>query len=331
VAHEISTLDPLTSPAEALRPAGAVIEDAEGEGDGLPPRSADDAVAVWRVPHPKAERRIEVLGELDDPDGVLVFELDTTVENGHVAFVNVAVPRARRRQGFGRFLVDHGLQLAAQAGRRTVLAVSIPGHEQTARAVGPVLGFEAALVMRASTLLLAEVDREMVARWSGALHPDYDLLVFEDTIPEDYVAAHIEAVLAMNDAPRDELDVADEVPDPRMIRYWEAVIRAGGGRRLSALALHRETGSGAGFSSVSWEPGRHTVVWQGGTGVAAAHRGRALGRVLKARVIQHLADLAPDATEIRTDNAHTNPWMLRINDDLGFRPHANVIEWQRKL
>jgi GNAT superfamily N-acetyltransferase len=327
----MTTLDPVTSASDALLPAGAVVEAAEGEGDGLPPRRAELAVDVWRVPHPKADRRIEVLGDVDDPDGVLVFELDTTAENRHVAFLSIAVPADRRRQGCGRALVEHGLRLAGDADRRTVLTVSFPEHEQTARAFGPAVGFEPALVMRGSTLRLDEVDREMVARWATTLHEEYDVLLFEDRIPDDHIAAHIEAAHAMNDAPRDGLDVADDVPDPRMTRYWEEITAACEGRRLSALAVHRETGAGAGFSTVWWEPGRHTIVWQGGTGVAAAHRGRALGRVLKARVIERLAVLAPDATEIRTDNAHTNPWMLRINDDLGFRPHGDVIEWQRKL
>jgi mycothiol synthase len=192
-------------------------------------------------------------------------------------------------------------------------------------------GFDDALVLRGSALDLQAVDRSLVAAWSAALDERYQVDVHVGPLPDDAMPAFLEADAAMNDAPRDGLDLADVPPDPRRLRYWEAITWACAGRRICALAVDRETGEGAGFSNVWWEPDRHTVVWQGGTGVAAAHRGHGLGRVLKARVLEHLADLAPDATEIRTDNAHSNPWMLRINDDLGFTPYGDLIEWQVKL
>jgi mycothiol synthase len=330
MAPPVTILDPKTATDEQLAPAAGRLAAATAEGTRLPARRTEHQIAWLRADDPTATCELLVAGDVADPHGVLELALDITDENPHLAFFTVAVPPDRRRMGTGRFLVEAALERAAAAGRRTAITGSDPGH-LAAGPFGDAIGFEPALVMRGSALTLADVDRALVADWSRSLDDAYQVDLFIDRVPDDVIDAYMVATQAMNDAPRDDLDMADEAPDPNRLRYWEELTRVCGGRRISALARHRDTGEAAGFSNLWWEPELHTVVSQGGTGVVAAHRGHGLGRVLKARVLERLAEMFPEATEIRTDNAHTNPWMIKINDDLGFHPYGDLIEWQRKV
>jgi hypothetical protein len=67
---------------------------------------------------------------------------------------------------------------------------------------------------------------------------------------------------------------------------------------------------------------------QGNTGVRPEHRGHALGKWLKATMLQRIFDERPQAEEIRTGNADSNDAMLGINRALGFKPHRAHTTWQ---
>ena len=67
---------------------------------------------------------------------------------------------------------------------------------------------------------------------------------------------------------------------------------------------------------------------QGDTGVVAAHRGHGLGRWLKAENLRRALDHQPGIEVVETYNAESNPHMLAINVDMGFRPHRTYGMWQ---
>ena len=58
------------------------------------------------------------------------------------------------------------------------------------------------------------------------------------------------------------------------------------------------------------------------------HRGHALGKWLKAVMLQRILDERPEAVDIRTGNADSNDAMLGINRELGFKPHRAYTTWQ---
>lgn len=45
-------------------------------------------------------------------------------------------------------------------------------------------------------------------------------------------------------------------------------------------------------------------------------------------MVERLVRERPQARWVRTWNAHVNAPMLKINDEIGFRPYVNSIEWQ---
>ena len=62
--------------------------------------------------------------------------------------------------------------------------------------------------------------------------------------------------------------------------------------------------------------------------VVAAHRGHRLGWWLKATNLLGALEVYRDLTEVMTYNAETNPWMLAINEAMGYRPATEMFTYQ---
>jgi RimJ/RimL family protein N-acetyltransferase len=101
--------------------------------------------------------------------------------------------------------------------------------------------------------------------------------------------------------------------------------------RWTFLIRERATGAVVGDTEVFWHPERPSLVWQGFTGVLAAHRNQGLGRWLKAAMMEQILRDLPKAYTIRTGNADSNAPMRNINDALGYRPFSRTTEWQVPL
>ena len=103
---------------------------------------------------------------------------------------------------------------------------------------------------------------------------------------------------------------------------------AGGDEAWTLVARHVPTGELAGFHDVQWNPSNPAVVHVGATGVKPDHRGRALGKWLKADMTLRVLDERPGVMEIRTGNADSNDAMLGINRQMGYRPMIAHTVWE---
>lgn len=134
----------------------------------------------------------------------------------------------------------------------------------------------------------------------------------------------------MNDALRGTLDVEIHVYSGASLRDLDAASAASGDATWTLLVRRRggDDGAFAGFTDVYWNPGNARVAHQGGTAVAPEHRGHALGKWLKAHMLERLHCERPDVRVVRTGNADTNAAMLGINEALGFTVAREAIVWQ---
>jgi GNAT superfamily N-acetyltransferase len=118
---------------------------------------------------------------------------------------------------------------------------------------------------------------------------------------------------------------------PDLMRQFDDEQRAGGDQRWTVFAAHRRDGRLAGITEVYWNPNRPAILWQGFTGVMPAHRGRGLGRWLKAEMLTRVLRDRPQVGIIRSGNADSNAPMLKINRALGFQRYIAWATWQVEL
>ena len=259
------------------------------------------------------------------PAGDVWFELETTEENGHIADADGPVVRA----GFpGEEVADALLRVALHPLRsdgRTSLLVWAPAldddvREARARRLGLGLGIEE----RCSRLRMPDLDDGLVDRWiaeGNARTDGYRIVRIGARCPDELVGAYLEATVAMDDMPTDALEWKVAPTDEELLRTNEDDWQRKGFTVVRCLALAPD-GRGAGMTQLFVNGHRPVLAHQGDTGVAAAHRGRGLGRWLKAENLRFAQELAPGFEVVETYNAQSNPWMLDINVAMGFRPHV---------
>jgi len=246
------------------------------------------------------------------------------IDNQHLAMSNVLVRPDHRRRGLGTALLRAAVAAAAADGRSTFLVEADDGSP--GEAFCRAHGLREVSRARLSLLRLAAVDWAEVGALAAAPHTGYRLVRWTDRCPDELVERYAVAKTAMNDAPVDGADIADEVFTAGVIRQNEAGHREMGFTDWVTVAVHEQTGAVAGLTElVLASPPR---AFQEDTAVVPAHRGSGLGLWVKADMLCRLRAERPEVTEVMTGNAASNEHMLRINTRLGFRPHRAIGEWQ---
>jgi mycothiol synthase len=278
-----------------------------------------------------------VLARLDDDViGLGLAAAPVAGDNAHLMQAGVEVVPEARRRGVGRALAAWVLGVARRRGRRLVVDVShdtVPAGEAFARAFGAHEGLRS----RVSELDLGRHGARLfggeglVARWIVAgpdRAPGYTIDWLPRPLPEGVLEPFAVLQGSMNDAPHGTLDVEDRVYTAESLRDGDAFAAARGDAVWTLLARRRSDAAFAGFTDLSWNPDNPRVARQGDTAVAPGHRGHALGKWLKAAMLERLHRERPEVRVVRTGNADTNAAMLAINAALGFEAAREAIVWQ---
>ena len=301
-----------------------------------PPTPVDTLVRRWR---PRVDSQWRTDFTARDADGTLVGSASVVGErhdppNAHLCWSYVGVEPTHRRRSVGRALLTRLVASAGEQAGTTREPLLVGGTSDRVPAGAAFLGAVGAtpgLAKRVSQLDLAMVDRAQVAAWAALDPAGYRLERVGDVLPPHLVAPYIEAANAMNDAPHGDIAFGDWRETEERVREREAWRLEAGLRTRLAIAIHKPSGAGAGFTAVAYDPRVPHLVRQMGTGVVQAHRGHALGLWMKAVVLQGLIEEWPQAKFVRTDNAHVNEHMLAINTQLGYRYAWTEVLWQLPL
>ena len=190
------------------------------------------------------------------------------------------------------------------------------------------IGAKPGLPMKFNQLELRAVDRTKVAEWSRATPKGYRLVRIDDTVPDEFVKAYIQASEGINDMPRGDIAFNDWKLTEAQIRQRESFFKQAGLTWWLLLAIDDRTGDGVGFTEVEFNPLDPHAIQQEGTAVVGAHRGHSIGLWLKAVMLERILAERPDSRFIRTGNANVNAQMLAINDKLGFTYAWQSTLWQ---
>lgn len=248
--------------------------------------------------------------------------------NRHLGESTIVAHPDHRRRGIGTALARATARAFLADGRTTLLTF---GVESTAtEAFWRHHGVEIGYRERESRLDVPAVDEALMAEWIARRHEraaDYHLVHWRGPVPDELLSEFRLVRNAMNDAPLGTLDFDKGLDDESEIEQFGAWVVASGRESWVTAAVD---GSGAigGFTAVWIDLVDPVRSWQADTGVLNEHRGRGLGRWLKAAMWQRLRVDAPDVTRLVTENATDNDAMLAINVAMGFAPHRVSCGWQ---
>lgn len=299
--------------------------------------------APWEHPHTETFARGELTHGWDgepevtfpgtvDGEPVAVGSLEISeLDNLDLAWLSVDVRPDRRRRGHGAAVLAHLEADAARRGRSSVgiSCWDVRGLERFALE----RGYERRATGIHRRQHLAEVDPAVVDALhaeAAAAAADYELVRL-GRVPDDELDAVAVLTASINDAPKEGLEIEDNVFDAARIRAYDDAQEARGFVLHRLLARHRATGELAGQTVVAVEIERPHLAEQHDTSVVAAHRGHRLGALLKTGMLQWLRETQPQVAEIDTWNAESNAFMIGVNEALGYRVMGRGLDLQKTL
>jgi GNAT superfamily N-acetyltransferase len=253
--------------------------------------------------------------------------------NQHVVQFDISVLPEYRRQGLATAFLSEIAKVAERESRRLLISNSnstVPAGGKFMEALGATVG----LSQRRSDLLKADVDRDLVRSWidrASERAGGFELVEFVGPYPEVALPAISKMQLAINTMPIDDMDIEAIELSPENLRQIDDAMVAQGNDRWALIAREKSTGKYVGWTDMHFNPRTPRLADVGGTAVTQEYKNLGLGRWLKAAILEKLLTEKPEIERVRTGNAHSNAPMLKINDELGFKPALTLNLWQVDL
>jgi mycothiol synthase len=256
------------------------------------------------------------------------------IDNAHLCFTRLGVAAAHRRKGVATKLLGAFVEFAAKHDR-TTLVLGADLHHPAGDGFAASLGATVGQWAHVNQLILSDLPEGLIEHWiatansaTGAVH-EYELQWIPDSdCPEEWIDdLCVVSDVLINDAPMDGIPVGERHTTPEQVRTFVAQSRALGRDWWTLIARHRASGEPVGYTEMFFPHEDPTLGSQGATAVSAKHRGYALGRWLKATMLERVMRERPEIDHIRTFNADSNDPMLAINFAMGFKNLHAACRW----
>jgi GNAT superfamily N-acetyltransferase len=247
-------------------------------------------------------------------------------DNLDKCWTQLEVDPQHRRRGIGSALVAWTEERARAARRELLLTeVFVPvgareSHPDRDFALRRGYAVSSVEIVRSLPL---PVDPEVMARHrdgsAAAMGDAYELRVHVNGVPQELRQGVCDASNRLIlDAPTGDVEFE---PESMTVEDYQTMLdqQLDAGRTLiTTVAVHRESGVVAAYSDLVIPSGDPHMVFQWGTLVLPEHRGHRLGMAVKVANLEELARQQPQRRSVQTMNDEQNPWMVGINEDLGF-------------
>jgi len=256
-----------------------------------------------------------------------------TDENKHLAQFDIIVHPDYRCQGLGKQLLRLITEAALADHRRLLLTDTnnrIPAGEAFMQRLAAQRGLEG----HVNQLKMVDLDRKLIQEWleQGQKNAaEFELGFWEGNYPQEQLQEIVKLLDLTNQQPFGDLEVEEMHITPEQLIEMEKMDKARGNQRCTFYVLEKASQKFAGYTETVWNPNRPEILRQDMTGVFPQYRGKGLGRWLKAAMLDRMLNLHPEIKFVRTTNADTNAAMLRINNELGFKPYMTSILWQMEI
>jgi mycothiol synthase len=298
-----------------------------------PPVKHEQRIQAWKNPPDFVDHAECIAWDPEYTRAIAYGEVNCyhTGDNPNVCDFSIQVHPHFRCQGIARQLLRNIVDFARQEDR-TLMVTSTNGRVPAGNAFMQRLDARKGIDMHINQLKISDLPEGWVEKWLCAgetLSNRFALDIWDGPIPEKNLAEVAEFFkVIMNSQPRDQLDIEDQNYTPEIIRQIEKNLFAQGYSHWMLMLRDRSTGALAGMTEVNVHPDRPHMVGQGFTGVLPEYRNLGLGHWLKAAMLNKLLVDHPETQIIRTGNANSNAPMLKINQEIGFKPYMATTIWQ---
>ncbi|HET6215110.1 MAG TPA: GNAT family N-acetyltransferase [Micromonosporaceae bacterium] len=248
---------------------------------------------------------------------------------GDVGIVEVLVHPLARRGGVGRELLAAAARKAGDEGFSSVAAEVVGGTP--AVAFYESVGFRCAYIEMRSVLPLDGVDWLALGEMATGIGAGYRIEFHAGGLPEELIVPYAEAKQVVRDIDDGDLDLRPSSSDPDRLRASLTTLTARGMKPYIVVAIHERSGTVAGLTEVVTPVQHPTRADQYDTIVVPEHRGAAVGRAIKARMLFELRSAEPQLRDVQTWNAMENEPMLAVNAELGFKPDRQWREYEAEV
>lgn len=330
---QIQRLTSKTSDPVAFEHLATVYRALEAEFSPDDPPSPDRIIESARFTVPSDQRGLTYLATVDgEPAGAAWARSQSAPDDEiQVAYAYITVRAEVRRRGVATALAEQLIPALVELGQNSVLTFCCREVSQEAsQALCYKFGLTERGAERHSRVDVAAIDQALMDDWiedADRSAPGYRLEQWVGVCPDHLVQQWTVAKVAMEDEPTDDLDYNPHTRSPELQHEADGLKVADGYRIHRTLCLSPQ-GHAAGLTELYVHEDLPQLAYQSDTGVVAAHRGRRIGRWLKAANLRYVMDHHPELLTIETSNAESNPWMLSINVAMGFEPHLTFLWYQ---
>lgn len=239
----------------------------------------------------------------------------------------ISVDSNSRRSGVGTALLAQLVGLARRLGRSTIHGWhfdTIPAGAGFARAVGASEGLQ----FHDNVLRIEDLDLDLMAQWQEqgpARALGYRVQVIEGPWPSELLGdiAHLYFVLERDMPLAEGIEPREWTPElvASMQNHYQQ-----GTESISALAFEDSTGKVVGLTQLLRRIADPTTWIVTTTMVDPAHRGKGLGKWVKAAANLEALERWPGGVYQETGNAFTNEPMLAINTEMGFEHELTTTD-----
>ncbi|RKE17161.1 GNAT family N-acetyltransferase [Streptomyces sp. TLI_171] len=264
-----------------------------------------------------------------DPDGTPLgtafLRLFTSPGQSHLCGLALDVHPAERRRGVGSALLAAATDAARADGRQALNAQAVEGSPGDGFLTAH--GFTRALVLDYARLDLATAP----AGDPGRVHPQYRLVSWTGSCPDELLADFTRSRTAMDDMPMGDTHFGQVAWDEARVLAAAKAVADRGELLHTVAAVETASGRIVGFSELVLPADLTGDAQHYGTAVLPAHRRRGLARSMKAETVRWTRTEHPAITGLLTDTAEQNTGMLAVNESLGYRTTHRSIEFRLDL